>query len=151
MRTKIGLVSIEGEDTALINEMFAAMEGQEVDYTLFFRHLADAADGQNDKLLALFGDQVKITTWLTAWQDRLLRDPLNPDARAIAMNLVNPLYIPRNHRVEEALQAGEAVDMAPFGKLLEVLSAPFTKRDGLERYEEPAPSDFGPYKTFCGT
>lgn len=67
------------------------------------------------------------------------------------MNLVNPLYIPRNHRVEEALQSAEAGDMAPFTKLLNVLSAPFTEREGLESFEGPAPSDFGRYQTFCGT
>jgi uncharacterized protein YdiU (UPF0061 family) len=151
MRAKIGLTSVEAEDGALINELFAAMEGEQVDYTLFFRHLADAAIGKNDNLLSLFNEHVNIKVWLTAWQDRLLRDPQNPDARAKLMNLVNPLYIPRNHRVEGALQAAEAGDMAPFTKLLEVLSAPFTKRDGLENFEGPAPSDFGPYKTFCGT
>ena len=151
MRTKIGLASIEGDDTALINDLFAAMEGEQVDYTLFFRHLADVAIGKNDNLLSLFNDHVNIKVWLTAWQDRLLRDPQNPDARTKLMNLVNPIYIPRNHRVEEALQAAEAGDMAPFAKLLKVLSAPFSKRDGLETFEGPAPSDFGPYKTFCGT
>jgi uncharacterized protein YdiU (UPF0061 family) len=151
MRTKIGLVSIEAEDAALINGLFTAMEGQNVDYTLFFRYLAEAAIGQNDNLLSLFNDQVKIAAWLDVWQDRLLRDPQNPDARAKAMNLVNPLYIPRNHRVEEALQAAEAGDMTPFTKLLNVLSAPFAKRDGFESFEGPAPSDFGPYQTFCGT
>jgi len=151
MRTKIGLASIEGEDAALINDLFTAMEGQSVDYTLFFRHLAEAAIGQNENLLSLFNDDVKVTAWLAAWQERLLRDPQNPDVRAKAMNLVNPLYIPRNHRVEEALQAAEAGDMAAFTKLLNVLSAPFTKRAGLESFEGPAPSDFGPYQTFCGT
>lgn len=91
------------EDTALINDLFAATDVQQVDYTLFFRHLADAAVVQQDQLLSLFDDGAKITAYLAALQDRLLRDPQNPDARAQAMNLVNPLYIPRNHRVEEAL------------------------------------------------
>jgi len=68
-----------------------------------------------------------------------------------AMNMINPVYIPRNHRVEEALQAAEAGDLAPYRILLEVLSDPFTNRNGLEGFEGPAPSDFGPYKTFCGT
>ncbi len=151
MRTKIGLASHEDSDAALIDDLFSEMEGQSVDHTLFFRHLAQAALGQDEQVLALFDDSGKITSWLALWRERLLRDPQNPDERAKAMNLVNPVYIPRNHRVEEALQAAEAGDMAPYRKLLEVLSDPFTKRDGLEGFEGPAPCDFGPYKTFCGT
>ncbi len=151
MRAKIGLTSSEDDDAALINDMFVAMEGQAVDYTLFFRRLADAALGKDSQLLALFDDAGNITPWLKSWQDRLLRDPQNPDERAKAMNMVNPIYIPRNHRVEEALKAAEADDMTPFTKLLQVLSAPFTKRNGLDDYESPAPDGLAPYQTFCGT
>jgi uncharacterized protein YdiU (UPF0061 family) len=151
MRAKIGLTSSEDDDAALINDMFVAMEGQTVDYTLFFRRLADAALGKDSQLLALFDDAGNITPWLKSWQDRLLRDPQNPDERAKAMNMVNPIYIPRNHRVEEALKAAEADDMTPFTKLLQVLSAPFTKRNGLDDYESPAPDGLAPYQTFCGT
>ncbi len=151
MRAKIGLASHEDDDAALINDMFSAMEGESADYTLFFRHLAQAALGQDEQVLALFDDSGKIASWLALWRDRLLRDSQNPGERVKAMNMVNPVYIPRNHRVEEALQAAEAGDMAAYRKLLNVLSDPFTKRDGLEGFEGPAPSDFGPYKTFCGT
>ncbi|SFR48321.1 protein adenylyltransferase SelO [Litoreibacter janthinus] len=151
MRAKIGLASSEDDDAALINDLFTAMEGQNVDYTLFFRNLADAALGQDSNIVSLFDDREKILAWLKLWQDRLLRDPLDPNERAKAMNSVNPIYIPRNHRVEEALVAAETGDMSLLSKLLEVLADPFTNRDGLEGYEGPAPDDFGPYKTFCGT
>jgi uncharacterized protein YdiU (UPF0061 family) len=151
MRAKIGLASSEDGDAALINDLLAAMEGQSVDYTLFFRRLAKAALGDDTELLALFDDTGKIVPWLTSWRTRLSHDPLAPEERAKAMNNINPIYIPRNHRVEEALQAAEAGDIAPFTKLLEVLSAPFTKRDGHDGFEGPAPSGFGPYQTFCGT
>ena len=67
------------------------------------------------------------------------------------MNAVNPVYIARNHLVEQALQAAEAGDMAPFQKLLAVLSHPFSKVRGLEAFEGPAPASFGAYQTFCGT
>lgn len=151
IQAKIGLASEEENDATLINDLFAAMEGQAVDYTLFFRSLSDAALGEDAQLLALFSDTGTITTWLASWRDSLLRDQQAPDARYQAMNEINPIYIPRNHLVEEALQAAEAGDMAPFHRLLEVLSAPFTKRDGLDEFSGPAPSDFGPYQTFCGT
>ena len=67
------------------------------------------------------------------------------------MDAVNPIYIPRNHLVEEALSAATKGDLAPFEALLSALADPFTQRDGLERYAQPAPEDFGPYQTFCGT
>jgi uncharacterized protein YdiU (UPF0061 family) len=67
------------------------------------------------------------------------------------MDRVNPLYIPRNHLVEEALSAGSDGDLEPLEKLLVALSAPYEERPGLERYAEPAPDDFGKYRTFCGT
>ena len=67
------------------------------------------------------------------------------------MDRVNPVYIPRNHQVEEALAAATAGDLEPFERLLDVLARPFDERPGLEAYAEPAPSSFGPYRTFCGT
>ncbi len=67
------------------------------------------------------------------------------------MEAVNPIYIPRNHKVEEALSAATSGDLEPFDKLVEVVSQPFTERPGLEPFAEPAPSSFGPYRTFCGT
>jgi len=151
MRAKIGLTSVEDDDAALINNMFGAMEGEDVDYAQFFRSLADAALGHDAALPGLFNDPKKATPWLSKWRERLVRDPQSPTERAQAMNKANPIYIPRNHRVEEALQAAEAGDMAPFTKLLDVLSAPFIKRDGLMDFEGPAPKGTGPYQTFCGT
>jgi uncharacterized protein YdiU (UPF0061 family) len=69
-----------------------------------------------------------------------------------AMDRVNPLYIPRNHLVEEALDAATAGDLAPLERLLEAVGSPFDERSGLERYAEPAPKDFGTtFQTFCGT
>jgi uncharacterized protein YdiU (UPF0061 family) len=67
------------------------------------------------------------------------------------MDRVNPVYIPRNHLVEEALAAATGGDLQPTSALLAVLADPFTEQAGAERYAEPAPTDFGPYQTFCGT
>jgi serine/tyrosine/threonine adenylyltransferase len=74
---------------------------------------------------------------------------LDPDADA--MDRVNPVYVPRNHLVEEALEAATAGDLAPLHRLLEAVTAPYDERPGLERYAEPAPDSFGDYRTFCGT
>ena len=67
------------------------------------------------------------------------------------MDLVNPIYIPRNHLVEEALAAATAGDLEPFRRLVDVLASPFAERPGLESYARPAGDGFGDYQTFCGT
>jgi uncharacterized protein YdiU (UPF0061 family) len=67
------------------------------------------------------------------------------------MQRVNPVYIPRNHLVEEALAAATGGDLQPLDGLLEAVARPFDERPGLERYAAAAPEDFGAYRTFCGT
>ena len=67
------------------------------------------------------------------------------------MDRTNPVYIPRNHLVEEALAAAVEGDPEPFSKLLAAVASPFEERPGFERYAAAAPEDFGPYRTFCGT
>ena len=69
------------------------------------------------------------------------------------MRAVNPIYIPRNHRVEEALaSASDDGDLTLFERLLDVITHPYDERPGLEGYSQPAPREFTAcYKTFCGT
>jgi uncharacterized protein YdiU (UPF0061 family) len=68
------------------------------------------------------------------------------------MDRVNPVYIPRNHLVEEALAAATGGDLAPFERLVDVLARPFDERPGLEAYAAPAAAEFDAcYRTFCGT
>jgi uncharacterized protein YdiU (UPF0061 family) len=67
------------------------------------------------------------------------------------MDEVNPIYIPRNHKVEEALAAATLGDLEPFERLVAVLAAPFAERPGLDDYAVPAAAGSGPYRTFCGT
>ena len=68
------------------------------------------------------------------------------------MARVNPVYVPRNHLVEEALEAATAGDLAPFEMMLDVVTNPFDERPGAERFAEPAPDGFtAGYRTFCGT
>ncbi|MEZ5689723.1 MAG: YdiU family protein [Caenibius sp.] len=151
MQEKLGLGSPEANDLDLVNRLFSAMEGQQVDFTLFFRELAKVPDKDPESIRALFVNPQAIDPWLTDWQARLEKDTLPAGERRAAMDAVNPLYIPRNHKVEEALAAAEVGDMAPFHALLDVVTQPFTEREGLESYSQPAPDDFGPYVTFCGT
>ncbi|GGR13341.1 UPF0061 protein [Actinoplanes ianthinogenes] len=142
MHDKLGL-SAQGAEDSLVADLAALLRDARVDYTTFFRTLSRAARGDAGLTRALFEDPAAFDSWLPRWQTR------NPDADL--MDRVNPVYIPRNHLVEEALTAATNGDLAPVGRLLEAVSDPFHERPGLARYAEPAPGDFGPYRTFCGT
>ena len=158
MRKKLGLATIEESDHDLATALHTAMADQKVDFTLLFRGLSSVVPDQNGvegKLSAvrdLFDEPQVFDQWYASWLERLARDSMTVDKRIASMNEVNPIYIPRNHKVEEALQAAEQdANYALFEELMQVLEKPFEQRDGLEAYEAPAPKDFGPYKTFCGT
>ena len=145
MRAKLGLPHAvrDAAETALVDDLLTLLQANHVDYTSFFRRLGAAARGKAEPVRALVLDLAAADGWLQRWL------ALGPDAEA--MDRVNPAYIPRNHLVEEALNAAVAEDLEPLGRLLEAVTAPFDERPGLDRYAAPAPEDFGSYVTFCGT
>lgn len=145
MRTKLGLPDgvDRAEASTLVTDLVALVQADHVDHTSFFRSLGAAARGDAEAARGMFLDLAGFDAWTARW----LR--LGPDADA--MDRTNPVYVPRNHLVEEALDAATAGDLAPLDRLLEAVSAPFDERAGLERYAEPAPDSFGSYTTFCGT
>ncbi|NBN65436.1 YdiU family protein [Microvirga tunisiensis] len=155
MRRKLGLTNAEETDEALATLLFDAMaagrDGVAADMTGTFRALARFATGEIGTLdeIGLAGDKAR--DFAVLYTARLSRDVQAPDDRRRAMEAVNPVYVPRNHKVEQALTAAIAGDLQPFERLLEVLAAPFTERPGLEDHAVPAPLEFGPYRTFCGT
>jgi uncharacterized protein YdiU (UPF0061 family) len=149
MRAKLGLADGQGEDEALIDDLLVLLEAQSVDFTSFFRALSSSVRGDCEPARSLFGEPAAFDAWSERWRAQLPSS--DPQAIAQAMDRVNPVYIPRNHLVEEALAAATAGDLGPFGRLLEVLAQPFDERPGLEPYAAPAPPSFGPYRTFCGT
>jgi uncharacterized protein YdiU (UPF0061 family) len=138
MRGKLGIAGEAPGDAALVDDLMAAMTG--ADWTLVFRRLARAVNGDVSALRPLFADFTAMEGWLPRWRAR------GPEAAR--MLATNPAVIPRNHRVEEALDAAVAGDMAPFGALLAAVRAPYMED---ERFMLPPPSGFGPYVTFCGT
>jgi protein adenylyltransferase len=145
MRGKLGLPAgvDAGALTRLTDELLGLLQESHVDYTSFFRHLGRAARGDDEPARGLFLNLAGFDQWLSRWR------ALNPDADV--MDRANPIYIPRNHLVEEALTAATAGDLAPLRRLLDAVTAPYDERPGLERYAGPAPEDFGAYRTFCGT
>ena len=144
LRAKLGLpVGTEADARRIAGPLLDLLAASHVDHTTFWRHLATAARGDAEPVRGLFLDLAALDDWLTGW--RALRP--DPDA----MDRVNPAYLPRNHLVEEALAAADAGDLAPTQRLLEAIRDPYRPRPGFERYAEPAPEDFGRYRTFCGT
>lgn len=151
LRAKLGLEQAEEGDQALTDALFDAMERHGVDFTSFFRALAAWLRGERTPLESLLPAPDAMADWTQAWQARLAREGAVPHARAEAMDRANPLYIPRNHKVEAALARAEEGDLSPWLELLEVVRAPWVPRAGYQDYAGPAPADFGPYTTFCGT
>ncbi|QUR66771.1 protein adenylyltransferase SelO [Mycobacterium spongiae] len=145
LRAKLGLSEDVETDvvTSLFDELQLLLTESRVDYTSFFRHLGQAARGGAEPARGMFVDLARFDEWLSRWL------ALGPDAES--MDRVNPIYIPRNHLVEEALTAATAGDLDPVNKLLEAVTDPYNERAGFERYASPAPADFGSYRTFCGT
>lgn len=140
MQAKLGLAA---PDIAMAQGLLDVMQTGPVDFTQTFRHMsADLRDG-GTRTRGMFADPSGLNAWLPGWQ------AAGPDPEA--MDRVNPIYIPRNHLVEEALQAATGGDLAPFEQMLAVLEYPFTPQPGADKYALPAPSGFGPYTTFCGT
>jgi uncharacterized protein YdiU (UPF0061 family) len=145
MRAKLGLDEGVAEDVAtpLINDGLGLLAESHVDFTSFFRNLGLAARGDTEPVRGMFMNLAGFDEWLTRWR------ALSPNGDA--MDRVNPVYIPRNHLVEEALTAATDGDLDPLERLLDAVRAPYDQRPGLDRYAEPAPEDFGKYRTFCGT
>jgi uncharacterized protein YdiU (UPF0061 family) len=156
-RQKLGLApdapADDAADTALANDWLGLLQAQGVDFTLGWRRLADAAEGSDAKLEALFGEPQALREWLARWRERCGQEAgVTGEARAARMRRVNPWIIPRNHRVEEALDAATQDDLAPFESLLAALRDPYTERPELAMYAEPAPAALTAcYQTFCGT
>jgi serine/tyrosine/threonine adenylyltransferase len=152
MRAKLGLGHAQRGDGELIDDLLALLHAQRADFTLCFRALSSSIRGEAAPVRSLFVEGSGFDAWAVGWWALLSSQTRDPQAIAAAMDHVNPLYIPRNHQVEEALAAAtDDDDLGPFRRLLGVLAQPFDERPGLEPYASPAPTSFGPYRTFCGT
>lgn len=133
-------------DAAFMQATFKVMADHGCDFTLFFSELTRVAEGgSDDAFAALFVTPEPARAWLETW--RAVHDP----ALVAGMKAANPVYIPRNHRVEDAISSALAGDFAPFEALVSVLDQPYEARDGLAEYERPPTEDQVVHQTFCGT
>ena len=147
-RAKLGLEPVGSADNgdSFVNETFSVLAEQRVDFTLFFRHLTRVAGGEEaETLQSLFANTDAADAWLEKWRSA------GGGRRSDAMRRVNPIFIPRNHRVEEAIQAAQVGDYAPFERLNTVLGRPYEEQPENAEFERPAQPDEVVERTFCGT
>lgn len=135
MRSKLGLFGEEPGDEALIEELHEEMLLKGLDFTNTFLDLTD-------------GRTPDLGGWTGRWKARLDRQGMGLAQVALLMKRSNPALVPRNHRVEEALAAGEKGDLAPTERLLAALADPYAHREEQKEYSQPSGK---PYRTYCGT
>ncbi|WP_419806700.1 protein adenylyltransferase SelO [Terriglobus sp.] len=147
-RAKLGLAQEQEEDAALVKDLLEAMAEGRADFTLMFRHLSE-----NDGFGAReqFAQPAGFEAWHGRWLARLTAERVTQEERNRAMQQTNPVYIPRNHLVQEVIDAALRQDFAPFEQLLAVLDKPFQERTVLQRFAAPAALEQRVLQTFCGT
>ena len=145
MRNKLGLIGLDDKDKSLILDLLTWMHKKKVDYTNTFCHLMD----QGPKKEKVFENN-DFLDWRIRWKKRLLKNNNSSDKYINLMKNNNPMVIPRNHKVEEALIAAEDGDFNPLIKILGILEKPYLKQKGINDYQQTSPLG-EEYKTFCGT
>jgi len=152
MRTKLGLVvdgATRDRDEHIVDTFLGLLHEHRVDFTTAFRSLAQNLRG-DDHVRSLFEDATAVDAWLTSWRDAL--GDRDRNLVAAEMDAVNPVYVLRNHLVEEALSDATSGDMTAFERLLEITNQPFVAQEDAAKYADPAPDAFtDTHQTFCGT
>ena len=145
MRDKLGLFGVDEKDKFLILDLLTWMHQKKVDYTNTFCYLMN----ENTKEDKNYEDK-DFQNWKIRWNERLKTNNNTPEKYLKLMKTVNPLIIPRNHKVEEVLQAAEKNDLKPITLLIELLKDPYSNKKNIIDYQIPSNSD-EKYQTFCGT
>ena len=145
MRNKIGLLKSEEEDKFLILDLLTWMHQKKADYTNTFCFLMGIKI-QKDRIF----ENNDFLNWKKKWEKRLKSENKTFDENLKLMKTSNPLVIPRNHKVEEALKAAEEDDLKPFNQLTEILQNPYLNQKDIINYQV-SPNYNENYQTFCGT
>ncbi len=153
VRAKLGLVQEHEADRQLAEGLFAVMTNNKLDFTNTFRRLCDltVTSGGADRLAPGEDASRESKDWLAKWRQRLGEESTGYDDRISTMQSANPAYIPRNHRVEEALKAAESGDLQPLEKFTHVLSRPFEAQPAFADFAAPPRPEQVVQATFCGT
>ena len=144
MRDKLGLFGEDKNDKKLINDLFNWMEKNKADYTNTFCNLMDI----NSDEIYKSNDFIN---WKNEWKKRSELNNSTKEKQSKLMKSNNPIVIPRNHKVEEALAEADKGSLDKMKKLLAILENPYDNQNNIEEYQTPAPSSNEKYQTFCGT
>ena len=145
MRHKLGLFGADEKDKFLILDLLTWMHQKKVDYTNTFCHLMNEKIKEDKNY-----EDEDFQNWKKRWNERLKINNNTPEKYLKLMKSVNPLIIPRNHKVEEALETAEKGDFNSVNQLIEILKEPYSQQKNILDYQ--IPSDFNEnYQTFCGT
>ena len=144
MRDKLGLFGEDKNDKKLINDLFNWMEKNKADYTNTFCHLMGINSDEVYK-------NVEFVNWKNEWKKRSELNNSTKEKQSKLMKSNNPIVIPRNHKVEEALAEADKGSLDKMKKLLAILKNPYDNQNNIEEYQLPAPSSNEKYQTFCGT
>jgi uncharacterized protein YdiU (UPF0061 family) len=155
MARKIGLGEYRDEDESLIDDLLSTMASQGTDFTLAFRRLTELASPQrtdDDVISHFFELGPAFEPWLQRWRQRLSDDAMPPARRRDLMSAHNPVFIPRNHLIEEVIEAAlEDGNLEPFHQLVDVLADPYEYRGEKRHYALPPREEQRVRQTFCGT
>lgn len=151
MERKIGLTNSTSEDTGLIRQLLSGFEQGNVDFTLGFRYLTAEIHNQSTPH-PMFTEVPDFHNWRHKWQTRLQHECTDDDAIHLYMNQHNPLRIPRNHRIQEVIEAAyKEGDLRPLHQLQAALENPYDDNDAFDDFSSPAPDEKKVNTTFCGT
>jgi serine/tyrosine/threonine adenylyltransferase len=150
-RRKLGLITAEANDSALIARYLDLMAQDRVDFAQSFRLLTAVAGGADPGLVKDLYATADIGPWLAEWQQRIHRNGVDSAESTHIMKAINPVFIPRHHLIESAIAAAIEGNLAPFQRLMEVLSRPFDDQPGARDLSLPPGDEQWEYRTFCGT
>ena len=145
MRAKLGLFGIDKNDKTLINDLLNWMEKNKIDYTNTFCHLMGI---ETDNICYQNNDFVK---WFNLWKTRSKQNNSDVKKQLVLMKKNNPIVIPRNHKVEEALAEADQGNFEKINKLNIILNKPYSSQENIKDYQIPSKISNEKYKTFCGT
>ncbi len=155
MGEKLGLGECQADDDTLFQDLLDLMKEEKTDFTLTFRHLSDIANPDTDvdnTISTLFELPESFSPWLKRWQIRLGHESSGNTVQRAGMYQVNPVFIARNHLVEEVIDSAvRQEDYKPFHSLVDVLASPFEYKTDLARFATPPREDQVVKQTFCGT
>ena len=145
MRDKLGLFGEDKNDRQLIDDLLNWMEKHKIDYTNTFCHLMEIKIDENT-----YKDEAFIT-WFDEWKKRSKLNNSSKEKQIELMKKNNPIVVPRNHKVEEALTEANNGSLEGMNKLNDILKNPYSNQEDIAEYQVPAPTTNEKYQTFCGT